>query len=428
MNTAAGTRPSLDWLNGLGMELRPGRKFDLAAIAALCASLGDPHLAFPTVHVAGTNGKGSTSAMIEAAARAAGVRTGLYTSPHLERLTERIRIAGEEIAPAALAAAAEPVRCAIERLLASGALPHPPAFFEAVTAVGFLAFAQARIELGVIEVGLGGRLDATNVVLPRVAVITPIGLDHEIYLGSTVAAIAAEKAGILKPGIELAVTAPQVPEALHVLRARAADVGVPLIEVGAAEIAAAPPTALRGRHQIENAAVAARACAALGLPPEAVAAGLANVYWPGRLERIAAPGPKDPEIFLDGAHNPLAARALAAFLDDYRAAHPAPILIYGSMRDKAVEEICELLFPRAQAVVLTAPRQPRALDPGVLARVAAPWAKQLLLAPDYPAALAAACDLARSQSPPPPIFVTGSLYLVGEARPQAAAPANRSGV
>lgn len=403
------------YLGSLGLELRPGRKFDLTTIRALLAELSNPQQAWPSVHIAGTNGKGSTAALIEAAARTAGQRTGLYTSPHLQRLSERIRISGEEIAPAALAAAATRVRDAVERLLAAGRLEQPPAFFEVVTAVGFSAFAQARIDLGVIEVGLGGRLDATNVLAPRVAVLTPIGMDHEIYLGSTLAAIAGEKAGILKPGLELAITAPQAPEVMAVFRSRATEVGVPLVEIDASQIAAAPPTALRGRHQRMNAAVAARACAALGLPPAAVARGFASAFWPGRLERVAT----DPDIYLDGAHNPLAARALADFLDDLRSDYPAPILIYGSMRDKAVEEICELLFPRAQAVVLTAPRQPRALMPEALAQSTGSWARKVVVAADYPTALTRARELAQASTPAAPIFVTGSLYLVGEARSHA---------
>ena len=412
---------SLEYLFGLGGELRPGRKFDLDTIRVLLAELGEPHDRFAAVHVAGTNGKGSVAALIESAARAAGWRTGLYTSPHLQRLSERIQITGAEIGGEALAEATTRVRNTVERLLAQGRLPYPPAFFEVVTAVGFVAFAAARVELAVIEVGLGGRLDATNVLQPRVAVITPIGLDHEQYLGSTQAAIAAEKAGILKPGIAAAVCSPQAPEALAVIRAHAQRAAVPLFEVAAADAADAPATPLRGRHQRENAAVAARACALLdqhgfALPPAAVARGFAAVRWPGRLEKIC----DAPEVILDGAHNPLAARALAAFLDDYRASHPAPILIYGSMRDKAVEEICELLFPRAQAVVLTAPRQPRALAPAALAQACGPLARRFEVAPDYPAAFAAARRLAQGVAP---IFVTGSLYLVGEARDYGCGPA-----
>ncbi|MGH9520183.1 MAG: bifunctional folylpolyglutamate synthase/dihydrofolate synthase [Terriglobales bacterium] len=406
---------TLQFLHGLGLELRPGRKFELGTITRVLAELGNPQRAWPSVHVAGTNGKGSTCALIESAARAAGLRTGLYTSPHLQRLTERIRIAGDEISPEALAAVATTVRDAIERLLAAGVFPHPPAFFEVVTAAGFVAFAQAGIELGVIEVGLGGRLDATNVLAPRVAIITAIGMDHELYLGSTLVAIAGEKAGIIKSGLDLAISAPQAPEVAEVLRTRARQVGVRLEEISDAEIASAPATILRGAHQRMNAAVAARACAALGISGAAVRDGFASAFWPGRLERIAT----NPDVYLDGAHNPLAARALAAYLDENCDSHPAPILIYGTMRDKAIEEICELLFPRAQAVVLTAPGQSRALAPEALARTAGAWARRFEIAADYPAALERALQLARASDPAAPVFVTGSLYLVGEARAHA---------
>jgi len=412
---------ALDYLQSLGLELRPGRRFDLRTIQTLLAELGHPERQFASVHIAGTNGKGSVAALVEAAARTARIRTGLYTSPHLQRLTERIRIRGEEIAPQELAPAASAVRAAAERLLAAGRLDLAPSFFEIVTAVGMLAFARAGIELGVIEVGLGGRLDATNVLAPRVAVFTPIGLDHEAYLGSTVSAIAAEKAGILKPGIPRALSAIQTPEAAAVLAERAAAAGVPLRALTAADIAAAPATALRGRHQVENAALAAAVCAELrsqgwDLTPAAVTGGFAAARWPGRLERIA----ERPDVYLDGAHNPMAARALAAYLDEFRERHAAPVLIYGSMRDKAIEEICELLFPRAAAVVITAPRQPRALDPAALARACGGLAPAVETAPDYPSALAAARRRAGAEGA---IFVTGSLYLVGEAREHGVPPA-----
>jgi dihydrofolate synthase/folylpolyglutamate synthase len=388
--------------------------------------LGQPQRAYASVHIAGTNGKGSTAAFTASALQAAGYRTGLYTSPHLERLTERIRVNGAELTPQALARATTEVSAATERLLASGALPHQPSFFEVMTAIGFLAFAEAMIEWAVVEVGLGGRLDATNVVAPRIAVITPIGMDHEAYLGSTLAAIAGEKAGIIKPGIERAITARQAPEAMAVLERRAREVGVPLevapeppriatddegccrltVAYQGAELKLAPP--LRGRHQADNAALAARVCERLGLPPEAVARGVAQVHWPGRLEKIG----EHPPVYVDGAHNPLAARTLAAFLDEFALHHPAPILIYGTMRDKAVGEISEWLFPRARAVVLTAPRQPRALAPEALARACGALAKEFEVAADYPAALAAARRLSAGRIP---IVVTGSLYLAGEA-------------
>lgn len=427
---------SVQYLQSLGAEMRPGRKFDLAEIGVLLEALGEPQRAFPSVHIAGTNGKGSTAAFIAAALRAAGHRTGLYTSPHLQRLNERIRVDGADIEAEPLARAATQVRDASEALLAQGRLPHPPSFFEVMTAIGFLAFAAAGIDWAVVEVGLGGRLDATNILQApnvRLAVITPIGMDHEAYLGSTLAAIAGEKAGIIKPGLEAVLTAAQVPEAMAVLERHAAAAGVPLIAVAPPlELASGPegrfrPTIvyqgaaleltppLRGRHQADNAILAAQTCARLGVPAHAVQAGIAHTYWPGRLEKIG----EHPEVFVDGAHNPLAARVLAAFLDERAAADPAvaaPILIYGSMRDKAVDEICELLFPRARAVVLTAPDQPRALAPQALARACGPLAAQFEIAAGYPAAFAAARRLSKGEAP---IFVTGSLYLVGEAREYA---------
>ncbi|MGH9466862.1 MAG: bifunctional folylpolyglutamate synthase/dihydrofolate synthase, partial [Terriglobales bacterium] len=359
---------TLAYLRALGAELHPHRKFTLETITQMLEALGNPQRRFSSVHIAGTNGKGSTAALIEAAARAAGWRTGLYTSPHLQRLSERICVAGEEIAPGALAEAATEVHDVIEAMLGRGDLPHAPAFFEVVTAIGFVAFARAGIELAVVEVGLGGRLDATNVLAPLLAVITPVGLDHEAFLGPDIPTIAGEKAGIIKAGLAGVIVAPQAPEALAVLRERAHRMGVRLEEVTTAAAAEAPATPLRGAHQRVNAAVAAAACrqlAACGfaVPDAAIASGFAAVRWPGRLELIC----EAPEVFLDGAHNPMAARALAVFLDEYSRTHPRPVLIYGSMRDKAVEEICEVLFPRAAAVVLTAPAHPRALAPAALA-------------------------------------------------------------
>jgi len=410
---------SVAYIYGLGTELRPGRKFDLTTITALLEALDHPERRFASVHVAGTNGKGSVCAMVECAARAAGWRTGLYTSPHLQRFQERIRIAGDEIDDAALGTAATRVREAAERLETEGKLARPPAFFEAATAVGFCAFAAAGVELAVVEVGLGGRLDATNVIMPKLAVITALGMDHEAYLGSSLGEIAGEKAGILKPGVGAAISAPQLPEARAVLRATAEAAGVGLEFVERAAIEAAPRTRLLGDHQRENAAVAAAVCRGLeahgfAVPEAAVAAGLENVRWPGRLEQISSA----PDVFLDGAHNPLAARALAAYLDQ-RGGEP-PVLIFGAMRDKAVEEICEALFPRARAVVLTAPRQARALAPEALAGACGSFARRCEIAADYRAALARARKIAAEAPPTTAIFVTGSLYLVGEAREASA--------
>ncbi len=419
---------SLEYLHALGWELRAGAKFELRQVAALLAELGDPQRAFAAVHVAGTNGKGSVAALLAAALQAAGYRTGLYTSPHLQRPTERIRIAGEEIAPAEFAAAMTAAAAATERLLAQGTLPHPPSFFETLTAAGFWALRAAAVELAVVEVGMGGRLDATNVLQPVAAAITPVGLDHEKYLGATLAAIAGEKAGILKPGLA-AVSSPQTPEAAAVLAARAQAAGARLLPP--AEMLGAPVMdaegrfefqaryrgeevrlrlGLRGRHQVENALTALRVLEVLsdrGWPVAAeAAAGFADVAWPGRLEKLAA----HPDVYVDGAHNPAAARALAAFLDEigWR-----PVLVFGAMRDKASGEIAEILLPRARAVVLTAPGHPRALSPSALAAQFGA-AEQVETAADLPRAVARARELATAAAAP--VLVTGSLYLVGEAR------------
>ncbi|MGH9506768.1 MAG: bifunctional folylpolyglutamate synthase/dihydrofolate synthase [Terriglobales bacterium] len=423
---------SLDYLHTLGWELRTGAKFGLDQIAALLTALGEPQRAFAAVHIAGTNGKGSTAALVASALGAAGYRPGLYTSPHLERATERIRVGGAEISPEAFAAALTAVQAGIERLLAGGVLSHPPSFFEALTAAGFWAFRAAAVRIAVVEVGLGGRLDATNVLAPVAAAITAIGMDHERYLGATLAAIAGEKAGILKPGL-VAVSAPQAPEAEAVLAAAAARAGARLLPLAA--LAGTPdmdgegrfqftaqyrgqPLALhlglRGRHQVENARTALgvlEALAARGWPVSAAQAarGFAAVQWPGRLEKVAAA----PDIYLDGAHNPAAARVLAAFLADtgWR-----PVLVFGAMRDKAIGEMAEVLFPRARAVILTATAHPRALSPGALESEVGGNAPQSETAPDLAAALARARVLALEASPAAPILVAGSLYLAGAAR------------
>lgn len=413
----------------LGFELRPNAKFGLEQFEALTAELGHPERDFLSVHIAGTNGKGSVAALVESALRAAGLRVGLYTSPHLQRITERVRIAGDEIAPAAFAAAFTTVHAAIERLLARGAWPHAPSFFETLTATGFVAFRDARVAMAVVEVGMGGRLDATNVLSPAAAAITALGLDHEKYLGSTLAAIAGEKAGIMKPGLAV-VSGAQPAEAAAVLKRRAAAVGARLLP--AAPLLGAPvadaegayrfgseyldqPIELRlgmpGRHQVENARVALRVCgilaAAGGRPTaESVAAGFAAARWPGRLEKIG----DRPPIWLDGAHNPLAARALRAFIEER---NWRPILIYGSLRDKAIAEISELLLPAAQHVILTAPASPRALSPGALAQQVAAVAAPVEQAAGLAEAIARARHLAGDSTP---ILITGSLYLVGEAR------------
>jgi dihydrofolate synthase/folylpolyglutamate synthase len=434
---------SVQYLLSLGRELASPQqasatKFDLKNSTALCEHLGQPQRAFQSVHVAGTNGKGSTSAMLDSILREAGMRTGLYTSPHLERINERIRLDGKDISDEEFAAAFTRVREAIEELLASGCLAAHPTFFECVTAMAFVYFAQAGAEIAVCETGMGGRLDATNILLPEVAVITQIDLDHENYLGHSIEEIAGEKAGIIKPGARV-VSAAEHLIARVVIRRRCAEQAAFLVEIENAffledvtsrdgcfsftaishDSGARVPVALRlpGRFQVRNALTAlaaARMLAERGAPidDEAIARGFAAATWPGRLERIGARAENRPEIYVDGTHNPAGAREIAVFWDQFIAGRNI-YLIYGAMRDKAVDEIAGLLFPRASAVILTTPLQPRAISAALLAEMTAHHARHAEVIPDPSQALARALELA---APEDVIFITGSLYLVGELR------------
>ena len=350
---------SVGYLFTLGRELASPQqarvtKFNLANITTLCERLGQPQRAFQSVQIAGTNGKGSTAAMLDSILRAAGVRTGLYTSPHLERMNERIRLDGHDISDADFAATFTRLHRVIEELLATGHLAAHPTYFECITAVAFDFFSNARAQFAVCEVGMGGRLDATNVLVPEVAVITQIDFDHENYLGHSIEEIAAEKAGIIKSGARV-VSAAGHPAARALIRRRAAEQSAFLIEIESAfrleEITShdgcygftaistdsgtrIPLTLpLQGRFQIRNALTAlaaARMLAERGTPidDDAIARGIAATQWPGRLEHIAG----QPEIYLDGAHNPAGAREIAAFWEAHlrgRMIH----LVYGSLRD-----------------------------------------------------------------------------------------------
>lgn len=412
---------SVRFLYSLGNEVKTA-KLELTRVELLLAELDSPHRGGRFVHVAGTNGKGSTCAMIESGLRAAGLRTGLYTSPHLSQPTERIRIDGNPIAPERFATACDTVHRAAERLLAAGFLDCHPTYFETVTAMAFALFREERLDIAVLEVGLGGRLDATNVVRPDLAVITPVDFDHEAFLGKGLEAIAAEKAGILKPG-SLALFAPQRPEVERVLSAHARVAGVKprhssewavyALEVDAIgnrfEVAGRSrlriECPLAGEHQVGNAVTAAAALELLEVPAEAIERGIRAARWPGRLERVS----RSPDLFLDGAHNPAGARALASYIRRFYS-HRRVWLIYGAMRDKAVAEMAGILAPVADEVILTAAEQPRAVRPEVL--------RDLF---DHPrartaAGLGAALNLAGEAAPEDVVFISGSLFLVGEAR------------
>lgn len=407
-------REAVRFLYSLGNEVKAA-KLGLDRMGALLAALGDPHCAGGFVHVAGTNGKGSTCAMIEAGLRAAGCRTGLYTSPHLVEPTERIRIAGEPVSEADFARAFETVHRVAERLMASGVLEAHPTYFETVTAMAFVLFRELGAEWSVLEVGLGGRLDATNVVRPRIAVITPVDFDHEAFLGKSLESIAAEKAGILKAGVP-GVIAPQRPEAAATLRAAAEALGVetqwvadwPVEDL---ELTAhgcrfrsrhlAVDCALAGEHQVGNALTAAIALDLAGVSPD----GIRNTRWPGRLERVRCA----PDVILDGAHNPAGARALARYIERFYSGRRV-WMIYAAMRDKAVEETSAILFPLAGEVIATAPAQARAVRPEVIRELADH--PRIRIAPRLADALA----MASGAAPEDAVFITGSLFVVGEAR------------
>jgi dihydrofolate synthase/folylpolyglutamate synthase len=387
---------SVRFLYALGNEIKTA-KLGLDRIRAVLAELDNPQNSFRSVHVAGTNGKGSTCAMIDAGLRTAGIRTGLFTSPHLIEPTERIVIDGMPVTPRQFERAFD----AVHKVAGE---PHPT-YFETVTAMGFWLFREMGVETAVVETGLGGRLDATNILNPVLTVITPIDFDHEAYLGGTIEAIATEKAGILKPGVP-AIFARQRPEAQAIL-----DRHVPAKYTRDFEIRDLHITArgsefsglkcpLAGEHQIENAIAAALALESLGVSPK----GIENAVWPGRLEQISP----NPDIILDGAHNPAGARALARYLERFYAGRKI-WMIYGAMRDKSVDEIAGILFPLASELILTAPDNARALRPEALREIAG----RGHVAPSISAAL----DHARaSVSEDDVIIITGSLFLVGEAR------------
>jgi dihydrofolate synthase / folylpolyglutamate synthase len=440
----------------LGHELAqtPSHKFDLKHMRELLAELGHPERRFPSVLIAGTNGKGSTAAALASILRASGIRTGLYTSPHLLRINERIRVNGEEIGDDEFAGLHRKVDQVAEGLVVRGELPWHPSFFEMMTAIAFEYFAQESVEIAVLEVGMGGRLDATNVVEPLVSVITDISLDHQKFLGDTVAEIAREKVGIIRPG-GVVVTLPQQPEANDVigntvmeLNARAVNAVpyVPPVSPGSfgylgskpfnaenAEIAENEPvghlyrypleamgreilveTSLVGRHQLRNVALAVAAAVELsekftGITAKTIERGIRETRWPGRFEQIAVPG--WPEVVLDVAHNPAGAWALRSALSE-RYTDRRLIFVFGAMRDKAIAEMTEILFPLAESVVVTRAENPRSASPEEIRGAAARTRVEIVSAADVETALASAKTLAGAGAV---IVITGSIYLVGEA-------------
>jgi dihydrofolate synthase / folylpolyglutamate synthase len=430
---------SVRYLLSLGRELAAptqaaAAKFDLENILILAERLGRPDRAYPTAHIAGTNGKGSTAAFLESILRRAGFRTGLNTSPHLEKINERIRVNGEEISDEGFAEIFTRIQVLNEELLAAGKLRAHPTYFECVTAMAFEYFARERVDFGVFEVGLGGRLDATNILTPVVSIITRVDFDHENFLGHSLAEIAAEKAGILKWHVP-AIIAEQRPEALEVIRARAEELGCPLIETRTAfriekewtengrsratiaenatgrSMELAPH--LAGRFQLQNslnAVAAARYLQSRGyrISDEAIAQGIAGAVWPGRLEKVQS----TPDVYLDGAHNPSAARELADYWKQNFSGRKI-WLVFGALRDKAVDEIAGILFPHATEVIFTQPRTTRAISVAQLAEITAHHAAHFEIISEPELALEYALDHA---APNEAVFVAGSLYLVGQLR------------
>jgi len=422
---------SLDYLFGLQ---RMGARLGTEVVSSLLARLGDPQNVFPSVVVAGTNGKGSTAAFLAAILRSAGLRTGLYTSPHLVRFEERITVDGGMIPNDAVSRIATRIEEQVEQMVRRGGDEGRPSFFETVTAMACQHFQECRVDVAVLEVGLGGRLDATSVVDAVTYIFTSIDLDHQEYLGSDLRSIAYEKAGILKPGSR-ALTAPQSPEVMEVLQRASAVRGATLVEAeqlwriaegerGAMTLVSGVNPdrrmenlvlSLRGRHQRMNAALAVAAATRLPnfherIPDEAIRRGLAETVWPGRCEVVQ----ERPTLLLDGAHNPASARVLRHFLlENYLSRGRKVVMVFGAMQDKDVGGIMEILFPCAERILLARAETPRAADPIHLETLARRFHKSVVRAPGLSAALATARFEA---GPDGVVCVTGSLYLVGDVK------------
>ena len=405
---------------------RLGMKFGLENIAALCHALGHPEQQFSSIVIAGTNGKGSVTVMVETALRAAGNRAARYTSPHLVRIEERFVIDGREVDTADLRDALATVRDAIEVLLECGELEALPTFFECTTAAAFELFRRARVEIAVLEVGLGGRLDATNVVTPIATAITSIDFDHQAQLGNTLESIAREKAGIVKPRVPL-VCGPVPEDAERVIREVCQSQHAPMIRTadavrivphdgdGAIDVRGSRSLdrvtlALAGRHQRSNAAVAVALLdevsrRGIRMTDAAIRTGLTDAVWPARLEGFVREG---VDVLLDAAHNPAGARALASHLQDIGWSRVT--LLFGVMRDKDVAGMLEPLAPICERVICTTPPNPRALPASELADVVRRFVPAVEIAPDLNRALHESLAHRR------PVVAAGSIFLIGPLR------------
>jgi dihydrofolate synthase/folylpolyglutamate synthase len=445
----------------LGHELTqtPSNKFDLTHMRVLLEALNHPERRFPSVLIAGTNGKGSTAATLASILRASGLKTGLYTSPHLMRINERVRINGKEISDNDFAELHAVIDRAAEKLVEKTELPWHPSFFEMMTAIAFEYFARERVDLAVLEVGMGGRLDATNVVEPRLSVITDISLDHQKFLGNSVSEIAREKVGIIRPG-GVVVTLPQQPEANDVI-------GNTILELGARAVNAVPyvppispgssqylvpsteqgdsrfvyryplqvmgeqilvETPLVGRHQLRNVALAIAAAVELhqqgfsSVTPKGIESGISETNWPGRFQVIAA-RPGWPEMVIDVAHNPAGAWALRSALSE-RYEDRRLIFVFGAMRDKAISEMAEILFPLADRVIATRPENPRAASPEEIQEAAARTGAEIEKVEDVQRAVERAREISDAGTI---VVITGSIYLVGEVMSQIGAGLSSAG-
>jgi dihydrofolate synthase/folylpolyglutamate synthase len=406
-----------------------GIKLGLETITAIAEALGHPERACPVLHIAGTNGKGSVSALVSHALTSSGLVTARYTSPHLVHLEERFALDGRSASSHTLDAALGEVRGMVEFLQSTGTLKVDPTLFEATTAAAFVLFRSAGAQAAVVEVGLGGRHDATNIVMPLVTAVTSIDLDHQVQLGTTLASVAFEKAGTIKPGVPV-VVGPLGHEARDVIAREARQQAAPMIDAfsdvhvdaqgirGRYDVIIETPTrrygplrlALAGRHQVDNAVIAVRlleTAAVRGLPvsAEAIAQGLTDARWPARLEELDTPRGR---ILIDGAHNPAGARALTSYLKDV---YPQGLpMVVGIMGDKALEEMLATFATGARPLVLTRAPGARGADPREMAAAVAPVAPgvEVLVEPDVDAAL----DRAWSRGPV--IVVAGSLYLAGD--------------
>jgi dihydrofolate synthase/folylpolyglutamate synthase len=418
-------RDYLDHLEHFGVKL------GLENITALLDALGNPHRDFPAVHVAGTNGKGSISAMLELILRENGLRTGLYTSPHLAGVEERIRIDGDPIGSRRFCALLDRIRETVDALMAAGRLVYHPTFFETLTALAFLQFAERKVDIAVLEVGLGGRFDATNVVTPLVSVISTISMDHQKHLGTTLRSIAFEKAGIIKPGIPV-VCGVGKGVALREIRRLARERQAPFVEAfgpktvldswragrgfrfryTTAERSYVFTPGLAGLYQGENAAVAIATTEVLGrtwrpLDIKTVVRGIRQARWEGRLETVS----RKPPVILDGAHNEEGVRSLAAHI---RAVIQRPvILVFAAMKDKDIKRMARILFPAARIVILTQVPYKRSALPSEILAAVPEFAQRIRQEPDVTKAVRLA--LAESGGRVP-VIIAGSLFLVGEVK------------